>query len=147
RVAEGTGQEEAAAGDRQDEIGLEAVGRDNLCQLAGRLAEPLPAEVLTLVVHGRLTVFSARSSSCHATLTAPFRGEAGPRAPSRCPGTGTRSSGPEVPGGLAAIRPRGSRPGRSRARPAPAGSGSPPTTPGRLAPCCRCLHAGQRHRR
>jgi hypothetical protein len=55
-VAEGAGQEQTAAGDRQDQVRLEAIGSDNLRQLARRLAEPLPAEILTFVVHGRLTI-------------------------------------------------------------------------------------------
>ena len=52
----------------------------------------------------------------------------------------------------AASLPRGpgpglARAGRLRARRARAGSGSPPTTPGRRAPCCRCPHAGRPRRR
>src|SRR5690242_13346292 len=57
-VAEGAGQEQAAPGDREDQVGLEAVRRDDLSQLAGRLAEHLPAEILTLVVHGPLIAWS-----------------------------------------------------------------------------------------
>jgi hypothetical protein len=51
RVTEGTGQEEAAARDRQDQIGLEAVSGDRLREFPGRLPESLPAKSFPLVVH------------------------------------------------------------------------------------------------
>src|SRR5690242_18824433 len=57
-IAEGAGQEQAAAGDRQDQVGLEAVRSDDLRQLAGRIAEHLPAEILTFVAHAPLAVWS-----------------------------------------------------------------------------------------
>ena len=62
RVAGRAGQEQAAAGDRQDQVRLEAVGGDDLRQLPGRLAGPLPAEVLALVVRRCLAVESARGA-------------------------------------------------------------------------------------
>ncbi len=51
RVAQGARQGEPAAGDPDDRVGPESVGRDGLRQLARRATEQLVAEDLALVVH------------------------------------------------------------------------------------------------